>query len=101
MFESVKGYGGGFNIPYLYETVLGRTQMINDTKIKYIKIDDVDKLYQVEKISFYDFSIKAVETDLKIGDVPEEEIFDISDFKEFRVTLKNTSVSKIVEFMRK
>ena len=66
--------------------------MINDTKIKYIKIDDVDKLYQVEKISFYDFSIKAVETDLKIGDVPENEIFDISDFKEFRVTLKNKSV---------
>lgn len=78
-----------------------RAQIINNTKIKYIKIDDTDKLYEVEKISFYDFSIKAVETDLKIGDVPEEEAFSISEFEEFRVTLKNKGVGKIVEFVRK
>lgn len=75
-----------------------RTQIINDTKIQYIKIGDADKLYKVEKISFYDFSIKAVETDLKVGDVAENEIFDISEFKDFKVTLKNGKVDNIVEF---
>ena len=80
---------------------LRRTQTINNTKIKYIKISNSDKLYEVEKISFYDFNIKAVETDLKIADVAENEIFDISDFKDFRVTLKNKGVGKIVEFVRK
>lgn len=78
-----------------------RTQTINITKIKYIKIDNKDKLYEVEKISFYDFSIKAVETDLKIGDVAENEVFDISEFKDFKVTLKNGNVDNIVEFVRK
>ena len=73
-----------------------RAQTINNTKIKYLQLSD--KLYKVEKISFYDFSIKAVETDLKISDVPEEEIFSISDFKEFRVTLKNKDVSNIIQF---
>lgn len=77
--------------------ILWRTQTINDTKIKYVKIG-TDKLYEVEKISFYDFSIKAAETDLKIGDVAENEIFDISEFKDFKVTLKNGNVGNIVEF---
>lgn len=79
--------------------MLRRIQTINDTKIKYLSV--VDKLYKVEKISFYDFSIKAVETDLKVGDVAEEEIFDISQFKDFRVMLKNGNVDNIVEFVRK
>lgn len=55
----------------------------------------------MEKISFYDFSIKAVETDLKVGDVPENEVFNISEFKDFKVTLKNGNVNNIVEFVRK
>lgn len=80
--------------------ILWRTQTINDTKIKYIKIG-TDKLYEVERISFYDFSIKAVETDLKIGDVAENEIFDITEFKDFKVMLKNKGVGKIVEFPKK
>lgn len=71
-------------------------QTINDTRIKYLQLSD--KLYKVEKISFYDFSIKAVETDLKISDVPEEEIFSISEFKEFRVTLKNKCEDNIIQF---
>ena len=81
--------------------ILRRIQTINDTKIKYIRIGNADKLYKVEKISFYDFSIKAVETDLKIGDVAENEIFDISEFKDFRVVLKNGNVDNIVEFVKK
>ena len=77
-----------------------RARTINNTKIKYIKIADEDKLYRVKKISFYDFSIQAVETNLKIGDVPEEEVFDISELGEFRVTLKNKGVGNIVEFAK-
>lgn len=81
--------------------ILRRAQTINDTKIKYIKISNIDRIYKVEKISFYDFSIKAVETDLKVGDVPENEIWDISQFKDFRVMLKNGNVDNVVEFVRK
>lgn len=81
--------------------ILRRAQTINDTKIKYIKIDGTDKLYKVEKISFYDFSIKAVKTDLKGDDVVENEVFDISEFKDFSVTLKNGNVDNVVEFVRK
>lgn len=77
-----------------------RTQTINDTKIKYIKISNTDKIYEVEEISFYDFSIKAVETDLKVGDVAENEVFDISEFKDYKVTLKNGNVDNVVEFVR-
>lgn len=85
----------------LVKTILRRAQTINDTKIKYIKKSNTNKIYKVEKISFYDFSIKAVETDLKADDVPEEEIWDISGFKEFRVTLRNGNVNNIVEFPKK
>lgn len=55
----------------------------------------------MEKISFYDFSIEAVETDLKVDDVAENEIWDISDLEEFRVILKNGNVDNVVEFVRK
>lgn len=104
MLESIKGYVGDLVSPtYMIFTqiIRRRTRTINDTKIKYIKIGDTDKLYTVEKISFYDFSIKAVETDLKISDVPENEIFDILEFKDFRVTLKNGNTNNIVEFPKK
>ncbi len=81
--------------------ILRRAQTINDTKIKYIKISNIDRIYKVEKISFYDFSINALETDLKVGDVAENEIWDISEFKDFRVNLKNRNVDNVVEFVRK
>lgn len=60
---------------------------MNDTKIKYIKI--LDKLYEVEKISFYDFSVSAVETDLTLEDVPASEVFSLDDFPEFKIKLHN------------
>ena len=96
----------------MVETILRRIQTINNTKIKYIKIGDVDKLYEVR---IFIFSFKLLTTflrllvipfhifftDLKIGYVHEEEVFDISDFKDFRVTLKNNGVNNIVEFVRK
>ena len=42
----------------------------------------------MEKISFYNFTVVAKETDLTIGDVPAEEVFDITDFRDFKVTLR-------------
>lgn len=60
---------------------------INETRIKYLLI--VDKLYEIEKISFYYFTVSAKETDKTISDVPAEEIFDITDFKDFKITLRN------------
>ena len=68
---------------------------------KYIRICDSDKLYKVEKISFYDFCIKAVEIDLKVGDVAENEIFPVEEFQDFKVTLKNKGLDNVVEFVRK
>lgn len=46
-------------------------------------------MYLVDKISFYDFTVIAKETDLTVGDVLAEEVFDISDFRDFKVTLRN------------
>lgn len=75
---------------------LRRISKINDTKIKYIKV--VDKLYEVEKISFYNFTVTAKETEKKIDDVPANEIFDITDFPEFLVTLHNWQ-GNVVDFV--
>lgn len=66
---------------------LRRTSAINDTRIKYILV--CGKLYEVEQIDFFDFNVQAKETDKTISDVPTEEVFDLTDFKEFHVTLRN------------
>ena len=78
-----------------------RISKIN-TRIKYIKIADDSKLYSVEKISFYDFTVVAKETDLTVGDVPAEEVFDITDFRDFKVTLRNGhgNVVNFADFMK-
>ena len=62
---------------------------INETRIKYIKIADDSKLYLVDKISFYDFTVIAKETDLTVDNVLAEEVFDITDFRDFKVKLQN------------
>ena len=49
----------------------------------------MEKLYEVDKISFFNFSVQAKETDITISDVPAEEVFDLTDFKDFKVTLRN------------
>ena len=64
-----------------------RITTINDTKIKFIRI--CDSIYAVDKISFFNFSVEAHHTDLTLADVPEEEVFDITDFKDFRIKLRN------------
>ena len=74
--------------------------MKNDTKIKYIKI--LDKLYEVEKISFFTFTVEAKETELTIDDVPEQEVFDLSNFEEFKVKLHNWqgNIVDLIEYVK-
>lgn len=65
-------------------------------KIKYLRIQN--KIYQVSKISFFTMSAEAVETDLSPTDVSEDETFDISDFKDFRLKLINKKpIAEIVK----
>ena len=55
--------------------------------MKYLLV--LDKLYEVDKISFFNFTVQANETDKTISDVPAEEVFDLTDFKEFKINLRN------------
>ena len=73
---------------------------INETRIKYLLL--VDKIYEVETISFYYFTVTAKETDKTISDVPLEEVFDITDFKDFKITLRNWhgNVVDFAEYVR-
>ena len=69
----------------------------NITKIKYINV--LDKIYKVTDISVIDMSIRVVETDNSITDVPENEIFDFNDLKDFRLRLiNNGGKAEIVNF---
>lgn len=68
---------------------------INNTRIHYLLVGD--KLYQVTHIDFSDLMIEAREIDMGVGDVPEEEVFLLEDFGEFKVTLRNGS-GKVVDF---
>lgn len=67
----------------------------NITRIQYLSVGD--KLYQVTHIDFADLMIEAMESDLDVCDVPENEIFCLEDFGEFKVTLRNGG-GKIVDF---
>lgn len=69
---------------------------INCTKIRYINV--LNKLYEVEKISFFDFSVSARETNKTIADVPEEEIFNLSDLNGFKVKLNNNWTGTVIDF---
>ena len=78
----------------------GGERIINDTRIKYIRV--LDKIYEVEKISFFTFEVEATETDLTLADIPEEEVFNLSNFKEFHVKLRNWhgNVIDLVEIIK-
>lgn len=43
----------------------------------------------VSDISFSDMHIQALETDLDTLDIPASELFDLSEFSEFRIILEN------------
>lgn len=58
-----------------------------------------DKLYQIIKISFFYMSIEAVETDMVVGDVPADEVWDIEEFKNYKIKLiNNGGQAEIVDF---
>ena len=77
--------------------MLRRTQTINDTKMKYISISD--KLYEITKISFFYMKVEAAETDLTKNDVPESEVWDIAEVRDYKVKLVNKGgQEEIVEF---
>ena len=71
--------------------------MGNNTKIKYLNIKD--KIYEVTRISFYYMTIEASETDLPIADVPEDELWDIEEFKDYKIKLiNNGGQAEILDF---
>lgn len=43
----------------------------------------------IEKISFFYMTIEAIETKLTATDVPEDELWDLEEFKDYRVKLIN------------
>ena len=61
--------------------------MSKETKIKFLKV--ADRIYKVTDIKFSNLILEASETDLLASDVPAEELFDVRDFKDFRVRLRN------------
>lgn len=74
-----------------------RKKDINNTKIKYLKV--IDKVYEIKKVSFYYMEIEAEQTDLTVDDVPEDETWDLEEFKNYKVKLINGSgMGEIVEF---
>lgn len=48
-------------------------------------------------------NVVAKETDLPISDVPQEEVFDLTELKEFKVTLNNWAgkVIDMVEYVNR
>lgn len=68
--------------------------MSSATKIQYISVQD--KLYQVIDIDFSNLTLEASETTLLVSDVPPEQLFDVMDFKEFKVRLRN-GVGKVID----
>lgn len=75
-----------------------RKTEINNTKIKYILVTDT-KIYKIKKISFFYMEIEGVETDLTVDNVPEDETWDLEEFKNYKVKLVNGSgKAEIVDF---
>ncbi|RKI87898.1 hypothetical protein D7V94_20260 [Parablautia intestinalis] len=60
----------------------------NISKIQYLSAAGT-KIYKVTDIDFHNLTIEATETDLSIADVPENELFPVEEFGEFRVRLVN------------
>lgn len=74
-------------------------RLSNNTKIKYLKVQD--KIYQIVEISFFFMTIEAVETDMMVGDVSVDEVWDIEEFKTFKIKLiNNGGHAEIVDFSK-
>ena len=53
-----------------------------------------DKIYKVIHIDFCNLAIETIQIDLSIDGVPEDEIFPVEEFREFRVRLINDGGDK-------
>lgn len=61
----------------------------------------LEKFYEVKDILFSDLTIRAAETDYFITDIPENEVFDISELKEFKITLVNKiGRAEVIDFVK-
>ena len=70
---------------------------MNTTKIKYLHV--ADRIYEVTRVSFFYMLIEAVETNLSLSDVPEDELWDLDHFKTYTVKLiNNGGQAEIVDF---
>lgn len=74
----------------------------NISKIQYVLV--ANKIYKVTHIDFGNLTIEASKTDLSktdlsIADVPEDEIFPVEEFEEFRIKLTNRSrMGEVIDF---
>lgn len=80
----------------LKQAIIKEGRIINNTRIQYLLVAG-SKLYEVTHIDFSELMIEAKECDLNVGDVPEEEVFCLEDFGEFKVTLRNEG-GEVVDF---
>lgn len=65
--------------------------------MKYIAV--ANKLYEINRISFFYMTVIAEETNLSMDDVPESEVWDISEFERYEVKLINSGgKAEIVDF---
>ena len=63
-------------------------KICNDTKIQYIKVNE--KVYKVTGINWQHLTLEAEEAGrLRVVDVPESELWDISELEEFNIRLVN------------
>ena len=73
-------------------------RLSNNTKIKYLKLPE-NKIYEIIDISLLHMEIRAVESPLSAASIPEYEIWDISEFKNYKITLiNNAGHAEIVDF---
>lgn len=58
-----------------------------------------DKIYQITDISFYHMSITAVELGASVVNVPDDEIWNIKEFENYKIKLiNNGGQAEIVDF---
>ena len=62
-------------------------KICNDIKIQYIKVNE--KVYKVTGINWQYQTLEAEETGLCVDDVPESELWDVSELEEFKIRLTN------------
>lgn len=67
----------------------------NDTKIQYLSVADL-KIYKVTNIDFKNLAIEAIQTDYNVSDVPENEVFPVEEFGEFKIRLRNGCVTGVI-----